>query len=66
MSTLHKDDIRKQINEWEARYEDQKAILAEFSGDLSAPGNLIEYNLMCAQAMVLHECIADLMRLLAI
>jgi hypothetical protein len=47
------------IGLWKAQYQTRKMNLAEFDQDLSQNRNLIEYNLMCCEAMVLMECILE-------
>ena len=46
-------------------YQTRKNKLAEFEGDLSQNKNLIEYNLMCCEAMMLLECIMEIQEALA-
>ena len=45
---------------WKEDYDIRKTNLAEFTGDFSEVKHLIEYNMMCCEAMVLHECILEL------
>lgn len=54
------DNVVGTLGKWKAMYETRKTNLAEFDQDLSQNKNLIEYNIMCCEAMILMECIFDL------
>jgi len=47
------------IGIWKAKYKTKKMNIVNFDQDLSQNRNLIEYNLMCCEAMILMECILD-------
>ena len=52
--------MKNLVEKWQKDYRTMKATLSSSTWDLSKPKDLIEYNLICVQAMQLAECIMEL------